>query len=167
VITVTLIAAVARNGVIGHDGALPWHLPQDLAHLKARTVGRTVLMGRATWDSLPPRFRPLPNRRNLVLSTRSDWQPDGATLVRSLDEALGLVAANAGSELVVIGGSQVYALALPRADELVLTEIDADVDGDAHFPAWSHDDFVEVSRETHRTAEGLGFAFVVYQRRPV
>jgi dihydrofolate reductase len=161
--TLTLIAAIARNGVIGRDNALPWRLPEDLAHFKARTQGRSVLMGRQTWDSLPPRFRPLPGRRNLVLSRDARWHADGATRVGSLDEALALAAGE--SELVVIGGSQVYRLALPRADELVLTEIDAEVEGDAHFPDWPRAAFAEVSRQPRPADHGPAFAFVVYRRR--
>lgn len=158
-----LIAAVARNRVIGRDNALPWHLPADLAHFRQRTLGRPVLMGRKTWDSLPPRFRPLPGRRNLVLTRQPGWQADGADRVASIDEALQRCAG--AEELMVIGGAELYALALPHADGLVLTEVDADVDGDAVFPTWPDGAFLEVERiAVPASAEGLRCAFVTYRR---
>lgn len=160
-----LIAAVARNGVIGRDGTMAWHLPGDLAFFRTRTAGRPVLMGRTTWESLPPRFRPLPGRRNLVLTRDAAWSADGAERVATLDDA---IAACAGvPELIVIGGAQVYAAAMPRADVLVLTEIDADVDGDTRFPDWPRDAFAEVERSAPQVdaATGLRFAFVTRERR--
>lgn len=157
-----LIAAVARNGVIGRDNALPWHLPADLAHFRERTRGRPVLMGRKTWDSLPPRFRPLPGRRNLVLSRDAQWQAEGAERVASLDAALRLCAGQ--HELMVIGGAEVYRAALPQADELVLTEVDADVDGDAHFPAWPREDFERVSVVPGAEDPVWSYAFVTWRR---
>lgn len=161
-----LIAAVARGGVIGRDGGMPWHLPGDLAHFRARTAGRPVVMGRRTWESLPPRFRPLPGRRNLVLTADAGWAADGAERVASLDDA---VATCAGAdELMVIGGGRLYAAALPRADALVLTEIDADVDGDTRFPDWPREafDIAERGEPQVDAASGLGYRFVTYVRRP-
>lgn len=159
-----LIAGVARNGVIGRDGGLPWHLPEDLRHFKRHTLGWPVIMGRRTWDSLPTAFRPLPGRRNLVVTRQADWHAEGAEPAPSLEAALERLQ---GSERAfVIGGAQLYAEALPRADELLLTEIDADVEGDAVFPPWDRRAFVERSRETHRAAAGWDYAFVHYARRP-
>jgi molybdopterin-guanine dinucleotide biosynthesis adapter protein len=160
-----LIFALARNGVIGHAGALPWHLPEDLAHFRRTTRQRTVLMGRRTWESLPERFRPLPGRRNIVLTTQAGWAAAGAQRCASLDDAL--AACSADAEVWVIGGAQLYAQALPLADRLVVTEIDADFAGDTRFPAWDRTAFVEVSRETHRAAEPnpFSFSFVTYDRR--
>lgn len=126
-----LVAAMGRQREIGAGNALLWHLPEDLAHFKAVTLGKPVLMGRKTWESLPPRFRPLPGRRNLVLTRGAPI--DGAETVRTLAEALQAVAND--SELCVIGGAEVYALALPLAQRLVLTEVDAVYpQADAHFP---------------------------------
>ncbi|HNU10381.1 MAG TPA: dihydrofolate reductase [Rubrivivax sp.] len=161
-----LLAAVARNGVIGRAQGMPWHLPEDLRRFRERTMDAPVLMGRATWDSLPPRFRPLPGRRNLVLSHQDGWHADGAERVATIDEALALVAGAA--QLFVIGGAQVYALTLPRAQELWLTEIDRDFEGDAFFPAWPQEDFEEVERESRHAAppNDFDFAFVTYRRRP-
>ncbi len=129
--TLALVWAEARGGVIGHEGGLPWHLPEDLAHFRALTRGATVVMGRATWESLPQRFRPLPGRRNLVLSRRPGFAAEGAEVLPDLAAAL---AAAGDAPVWVIGGAQVYAAALPLADRLVVTEIDAAVPGDAHAP---------------------------------
>jgi dihydrofolate reductase len=128
---VVLVAAMGRNREIGANNQLLWHLPEDLAHFKALTLGKPVLMGRKTWESLPPRFRPLPGRRNLVL-TRGP-AIEGAEVVRSLDDALALC--SDAAELCVIGGAEVYALCLPRADRLELTEVDATYpEADSFFP---------------------------------
>jgi dihydrofolate reductase len=159
-----LIAGVARNGAIGKEDALPWRLPEDLKHFKQHTLGWPVVMGRRTWESLPPAFRPLPGRRNLVVTRQADWRSDGAEPAPSLDAALQRV--QQSERAFVIGGAQLYAEALPRADELLLTEIDADFEADAFFPAWDRSAFVERSRETHRAAAGWDFAFVHYARRP-
>ena len=162
---IILIAAVARHGVIGDGQHMPWHLPEDLAHFRRSTQGHPVLMGRRTWDSLPARFRPLPGRRNLVATRNPQWQADGAEAVASLDEALARVAG--APRLFVIGGGQLYADALPRADALLLTEIDADFEGRVRFPPWDRSAFVEVQRETVRAAPPNAFdlAFVTYRRQ--
>ena len=159
-----LIAAVARNGVIGHDNQLLWHLPEDLAHFKRTTLGAPVVMGRKTWDSLPARFRPLPGRRNVVLTRQPGWQAPGAEVAHHLDAALaGLQDAQ---RVFVIGGAELYAAALPFADTLVLTEIDRDFEGDARFPDWDRGAFIERSRQPgHSDAmHTLPYAFVTYQR---
>lgn len=159
--TLTLIAAVARNGVIGKDNRLPWHLPEDLAHFKALTTGHAVVMGRKTWDSLPAKFRPLPQRLNIVVTRDPAFRADGAVIVHSLPAAV----AAAGSEAAfVIGGAEVYALALPLADRLELTEVDVDCEGDARFPEFDRAAWREVVRERHKSANGLDYAFVTYQR---
>ncbi|MBN8503392.1 MAG: dihydrofolate reductase [Burkholderiales bacterium] len=129
-----LVAAHGRHRELGAGNQLLWHLPEDLAHFKALTLGKPVLMGRKTWESLPPRFRPLPGRRNLVLTRGAPIE--GAETVRSLDEALASCACDA--ELCVIGGAEVYALALPKAKRLELTEVDAAYpQADCHFPPYA------------------------------
>jgi len=159
-----LIAAVGRNGAIGKDGSMPWQLKADLAHFRRTTLGCPVVMGRKTWDSLPAAFKPLPGRRNIVVTRNARWQAEGAQAARSLDDALAQVA---GSERVfVIGGGELYIQALPQADELVMTEIDADFNADTFFPAWDRRTFVEVSREGHVSEAGWRYDFVSY-RRPV
>ncbi|MBC7995018.1 MAG: dihydrofolate reductase [Rhizobacter sp.] len=163
--TLSLIAAVARNGVIGKNNTLLWRLPEDMQFLKRTTMGCPVIMGRKTWDSLPARFRPLPGRSNIVVTRSPDWQADGALATTSLQAALSQLA-NA-PKAFVIGGAELYALALPLADELVLTEIDRDYEGDVHFPAWDREQFTEVSRETHHAGEPnhFDYAFVTYRRK--
>ncbi len=159
--TITLVAAVARDGAIGRDNALLWHLPEDLARFRALTTGKPVIMGRKTWDSLPAKFRPLPGRRNLVVSRSASALP-GAEVFASLDAAL---TACTEPEICVIGGSEIYALALPHAHRLALTEVDAAFpDADRHFPAWPRQHFTAASREAHTGANGLRFEFVDYVR---
>ena len=160
---VSLIAAVGRNGEIGRGNDLLWRTREDQLHFKHTTMGHPVVMGRKTWDSLPERFRPLPGRRNIVVSRNAAFAAPGAEVVTSLDEALAL--AGGVPQAFVIGGAQLYALALPRADELVLTEVDATFDADAFFPAWNRAAFDEVSRESHTDPENRGYAFVTYRRR--
>lgn len=140
-----LVAAVAANGVIGRDGTMPWHLSADLKYLKALTWGKRIIMGRRTWESFP---KPLPNREHVVVSSQPLVVPEGVRVVRSLGEALALQA-HAETPVFVIGGNAMYRDALPLADDLYLTEIEADVEGDTYFPAWDRSQFREVSRERH------------------
>jgi len=158
-----LILARAANGVIGRDNRMPWHLPEDLAHFKRTTLGCPVIMGRKTWDSLPPRFRPLPGRPNIVLSRDTAWSAEGAQRADSLDAALTLCADQ--PDVWVIGGAQVYAQALSRAHTAVVTEIHRAYEGDAFAPTFGPD-WVETRREAHVSADGLPFAFVTLERRP-
>ena len=168
---VALIAAVARNGVIGHANDLLWKLPEDMAFFKRTTMGNPVIMGRKTWESIPTRFRPLMGRTNIVVTRQASWHADGAQVAHGFEQALEMalesVAANPhGLRAFVIGGAELYALALPHADELVLTEIDRDFTGDARFPEWPRTHFVETSREKHHAAapNDFDFAFVDYRR---
>lgn len=159
---IALVAAVARGGVIGRGGALPWHLPEDLRRFRELTTGHAVVMGRKTWDSLPERFRPLPGRRNVVVTRDPSWSAAGAERAGSLEEALRLLATE--PRVFVIGGAEVFARALPLADELYLTELDLEVEGDTVFPSWDRGAFVETSREPGTSAGGVPFAFVAYRR---
>ena len=156
-----LIYARSRNGVIGRDGQLPWHLPADLAHFKQTTLGQAVVMGRKTWDSLPARFRPLPGRANIVITRQTDWHAAGALVAHSLDQAMSLCPAP--GPLWVIGGAEIYAQALPLASTVVVTEIDVEVQGDAHAPKLGPE-WKEMSRHLHRSDEGLSYSFVTYIR---
>ena len=162
---VALIAAVARNGAIGRDNQLLVRLPEDGRWFRAQTSGCPVIMGRKTWDSLPERFRPLPNRTNIVVTRQRGWSASGALATHSLDEAI--AAAGVVPRLFVIGGAELYAAALPIADELVLTELDADFEGDVHFPAWDRGQFIETERQRHHAEppNDFDFAFVRYRRR--
>lgn len=159
-----LIAAVARNRVIGRDNDLVFRDPADQRHFREATLGCPVIMGRRTWQSLPPRFRPLPGRRNLVVSRDPGFDAPGAEVATGLQAALARV--QDAPRVFVIGGAQLYAQALPLAQRLVLTEVDADLDGDSRFPEWDRSQFDEHSREPHVAADGTRFDFVVYERRP-
>ncbi|HSI52647.1 MAG TPA: dihydrofolate reductase [Ramlibacter sp.] len=156
-----MIFARARNGVIGKDGVMPWHLPEDLAHFKQVTMGCPVIMGRKTWMSLPPRFRPLPGRMNIVISRQADWQAEGATMASSLEAALNLCTGQ--PQVWVIGGGQVYAQAEPLADTVEATEIDADFEGDTFAPELGAQ-WREARREQHISRTGLSLSFVTYQK---
>jgi dihydrofolate reductase len=156
-----LIWAQANNRVIGADGTMPWHLPQDLAHFKRVTNGHTVIMGRKTWDSLPPKFRPLPGRTNVVITRQTDWSAQGATRAKSLEQAIELCAGQA--QVWVMGGAQIYAQALPLAQQVVMTQIELDVPGDAHAPVLDAS-WREVARDSHTTDTGLAYSFVTFHR---
>jgi len=157
-----VIYARARNGVIGKDNAMPWHLPEDLAHFKQTTLGAPVIMGRKTWDSLPPRFRPLPGRRNIVISRQADWHADGAERAPTLEEAIALC--GDVPAVWVVGGAEIYKLAVPHAQVAVVTEIDADFEGDAFAPQLGPQ-WQEAARERHVSKTGLGYSFVTYTKR--
>lgn len=159
--TLSVIAAVARNGAIGKDNTLLWHLPEDLKFFKRTTLGCPVIMGRKTYDSIG---RPLPGRRNIVITRQANWSAPGIETADSLDAALALI--HEAPKAFVIGGAQIYAQALPHADEIVLTEVDADFDADTFFPVWDREQFQEVARETHPATAptNLTYAFVTYQR---
>ena len=154
-----LIFARAANGVIGKNNALPWHLPEDMAHFKRTTLGCPVIMGRKTWDSLPERFRPLPGRLNVVVTRQADWSAPGALRAASLEDAVALCPAHA--DVWVIGGAQLYAQALPLARSAVVTEIDAEYDGDAYAPQFGPQ-WKESARASHVSSGGLPFSFVTY-----
>jgi dihydrofolate reductase len=162
-VKISLVAAVARGGVIGRDNAIPWYLPEDARRFRAVTMGHPVVMGRRTWDSLPPRFRPLPGRRNIVVSRNPDLHADGAERAESLDDALRLLEGE--PQVFVVGGAGLYADALALADELLITQVDAEVQGDVFFPTWDRAAFREESREPRVSEDGVEFAFVRYVRR--
>jgi dihydrofolate reductase len=154
-----LIFARAANGVIGNNNALPWHLPEDMAHFKKTTLGCPVIMGRKTWDSLPGKFRPLPGRLNIVVTRQSDWQASGAQRAGSIAQAMALCPPE--SDAWVIGGAEIYALALPLASSAVVTEIEASYEGNAYAPQFGPQ-WAETRRERHLSANGLSFSFVTY-----
>ena len=157
--SIKLIYARAANGVIGKDNAMPWHLPEDLAHFKRLTQGWPVIMGRKTWDSLPPRFRPLPGRTNVVITRQPNWIATGAQPAFSLADAL--AQCSASEQVWIIGGAQIYTLAEPLADCIEVTEIAEDFEGDAFAPELGHR-WIEAARESHVASSGLKFSFVTY-----
>ncbi|NTV69999.1 MAG: dihydrofolate reductase [Azonexaceae bacterium] len=155
---VVIIAAVAKNRVIGKDNQLIWNIPEDMAHFKALTSGHTVIMGRKTWESLPPRFRPLPGRRNIVISRQSDYPAPGGEVADSLENALKL--ASTADTVFIIGGEQIYAQAMALANRLEITEVDLEPEGDAWFPEISTVNWKKTSK-----TEGSGHAFVTYRKQ--
>jgi dihydrofolate reductase len=152
---VVIIAAVAKNRVIGKDNQLIWNIPEDMAHFKTLTSGHTVVMGRKTWESLPPRFRPLPGRRNIVISRQADYAAPGAEVADSLENALKLAATDATA--FIIGGEQIYTQAMVVADRLEITEVDLEPEGDAWFP-----EIATVNWKKTEKSKGSGYAFVTY-----
>jgi dihydrofolate reductase len=169
-VPLVLIASVARNGSIGQGSELAWREPEDQRWFRRQTLGCPVVMGRKTWDSLPVRFRPLPGRDNIVVTRQPSWDAAGAKVAHTLSDALALARNSARStdapRIFVIGGGQLYAQALPLADLLLLTEIDADLPGDTRFPTWPPQQFQELARETHHSTgtPACAYAFVSYQR---
>ena len=155
----SLIAIVARNGGIGRANALLWHLSDDLKHFKRTTMGCPIVMGRKTWESIG---RPLPGRRNIVVTRNSDFAPAGAETAASLEAALDLL--DGTPRAFVIGGGELYAAALPLVDTLVLTEVDAEVEADTFFPAWDRSRFRETASEHHANPGGPPYRFVTYTR---
>jgi dihydrofolate reductase len=156
-----LIFARAANGVIGHNNTLPWHLPEDMAHFKRTTMSCPVIMGRKTWDSLPPQFRPLPGRLNVVVTRQTDWLADGAQVVHSLQQACAVCPPD--STAWVIGGAEIYAQAQPLAQFAVVTDIEASYEGDAFAPQFDSG-WLEIARERHVSCTGINFSFITYQR---
>ena len=154
-----LVAAVAKNGIIGVRGKLPWHLPEDLKHFKKLTLNHPILMGRRTWESLG---KPLPGRENIVISRKPGFEAPGASVAASV--AGGIALCHGEPVAFVIGGAEIYAAALPLADGLVLTEIDRDYEGDTRFPDWDRDAWRVSQKETHTSNEGVRFSYVLYEK---
>lgn len=161
--SVGLVWAEAHGGVIGADGGMPWHVPEDLAHFRAVTGSSDVIMGRRTWESLPPRFRPLPGRRNIVVTRSDTWDAEGAERASSLDEALAVAA---GDDVWVIGGGRLYADAIDRADVVEVTRLDVSVDGDTFAPSidgW-HREAADPGDGWHLSQSGIRYRFETYRR---
>jgi dihydrofolate reductase len=156
---IMLVLAMAENGVIGQGGAIPWHISDDLKRFKQLTIGKTVVMGRKTWDSLPR--KPLPGRVNLVVTRQENWQADGAVRVSSLPEAQ---AQAGGGDLMVIGGAEIYRAALALADRIELTEVHEDFIGDAVFD-FDMQGWREIAREKHESPDGLAYSYVTLIRK--
>lgn len=157
---VSLIVAVAANGVIGRDGDLPWRIPADLGFFKQTTMGKPIVMGRKTWESIG---RALPGRTNIVLTRDRQFEAEGATVVADFEVAL--AAAGEAAEVMIIGGAEVYAMALPHASRIYLTEVHAAPEGDTRLPEFSRDDWRETAREDHAAEDGTpAFSFVTLER---
>jgi dihydrofolate reductase len=162
VLPIALVVARARNGVIGFKGDLPWRIRSDMAWFKANTLGKPVIMGRKTWDSLP--LQPLPGRLNIVLSRDGSFEPKTAVPVENFNEAVEMASEQAqedgAREVCVIGGTALFELAMPRARRLYITEVEAEPEGDAFFPAFDEADWTEVHREAHQPGEKDDHPFV-------
>jgi dihydrofolate reductase len=160
---IALVVARAKNGVIGNRGAIPWRLGEDLRRFKQLTLGKPVVMGRKTWDSLPK--KPLPGRTNIVVTRDRSFAAEGAVVVHDMGEALARAGGESASEIAVIGGAEIYAAALPLANRIHLTEVDAEFEGDAVLPPFDPAAWRETAREARQTPEGLAYAFVTLERR--
>jgi len=161
--TITLVLAVADNGVIGASGSIPWRIPEDMKRFKALTMGKPIVMGRKTWDSFPK--KPLPGRTNIVITRDPSWKADGAVAVHSLAEALAAARSEKPAEIAIVGGAQIYEQALAHATRVELTEVHTNAAGDTHFPAFEKSAWRETARETHVTPEGLRYSYVSLVRR--
>jgi dihydrofolate reductase len=159
--SLTLVAALARNRAIGLRGGMPWHLPAELAHFKLTTMGKSLIMGRRTWESIG---RALPGRQNIVVTRDAELDAPGCEIANSLDEAVSMATSD---EVMVIGGGSLYQQALPKADRMVLTHIECEAEADTWFPRWDASQWVPVSREhfapDHKN--GLAYDIVEYQRK--
>ncbi len=162
---IALVVAVADNGVIGRGGDLPWRLPEDLKYFRAVTMGKPIVMGRRTYESIG---RPLPGRPNIVVTRNPDFHADGVDIAATLDDALAIAARRAEaagvSEITIIGGAEIYRAVLPRADRIYLTEVHEAVEGDTVFPDYDRDEWNETSRSDVTTESGIAISFVVLER---
>ena len=164
--TISLIAALTKNRAIGLDNGLPWHLPDDMKYFMQTTKGHHVIMGRKNYDSIPEKFRPLPNRTNIVVTRQQNLQAPHCTVVHSLVDAMDIAQKAGETELFIIGGSAIYQLGMPFAQRLYLTEIEADLSGDTFFPDFDRTSWREVSRKHHPAdnRHAYAFDFVIYER---
>jgi dihydrofolate reductase len=163
---ISLVAAIAENGVIGKNNDLPWHLPDDMKFFMETTKGHYVILGRKNYESLPKKYQPLPNRTNVIVTRQSGYHAPGCLIVNSIEEAILVARDNGEREAMVIGGSEIYALSLPFADRLYLTEIKAAVDGDVTFPKFDKTEWKEISRVHHSqdARHAFAFDFVLYEK---
>jgi dihydrofolate reductase len=157
--TISMIAAVAANGVIGKDNDLAWHLPDDMKYFKSTTKGKPVIMGRKNWDSLPVKWRPLPMRQNIVVTRKNDFVAEGAEVVNTIAEAINRANDTAENEIFIIGGGQIYSLGFDYAHKLYITEIHGEPAGDTFFPKWDKTQWKEVSRTHHPADEKHIYSF--------
>jgi len=160
-IPLALIVAQSLNRVIGVNNTLPWHLPEDLKYFKATTMGKPIIMGRKTYDSIG---RPLPGRTNIVVTRQADWLADGVKVVRTLEDALAVASAEEPAEIMVIGGAQIYELMLPVADRVYLTQVYSEIEGDAWFPAMSASQWQQVSSQQPEKRHDPAYAFLCFER---
>jgi dihydrofolate reductase len=163
---ISIIAALSQNHVIGRNNALPWHLPDDMKHFMQTTQGHYVIMGRKNYQSIPEKFRPLPNRVNIVVTRQRDFDAPGCHVVHSLSEAISLAKAAGQKGIFLIGGSEIYQEGINLADRMFLTEIKAEIEGDVYFPTFKKSEWREISRQYHACDDRhlFAFDFVLYER---
>jgi dihydrofolate reductase len=163
---VSMIAALSKNRVIGKHNDLPWYLPDDMKYFMQTTKGHHTIMGRKNYDSIPEKFKPLPNRTNIVVTHQQSFKAPGCIVVHSVERGLDISKANGEQEVFIIGGAEIYKLGIPHADRLYLTEIDAVIDGDTFFPEFDKGGWHELSRKNHPADERhpYSFDFVVYEK---
>jgi dihydrofolate reductase len=164
---ISLIAALTQNRVIGRNNDLPWHLPDDMKYFMQTTKQHHVVMGRKNYESIPEKFRPLPNRTNIVVTRQINFIASNCIVVNSLDKAIDIAKANNEQELFIIGGAEIYNLAMPKADRLYLTEIKTSLAGDTYFPNFDKSDWEEISRKPHLQDERhiYSFDFIIYEKK--
>lgn len=159
---ISMIVATAKNGVIGKDNALPWHLPADLKYFKFITMGKPIVMGRKTFDSIG---RPLPGRQNIVITRDTSWHADGITIIHDVEDLVSVLDDPDANEVMIIGGAQIYNALIDKADRLYITEVDLDVDGDAFFPKLKKDEWTQVSCDPHPAQDSQpSYSFIMYER---
>ncbi len=160
---VSLVLAMASNGVIGDKGGIPWRIPEDMNHFRALTIGKPIIMGRKTWDSFPK--KPLPGRTNIIITRDTDWRAAGAVVVHALDDALALAQQENPGEIAIIGGAEIYRAALPHTTRIHLTVVHINADGDTRMAPFDPQIWRETTREDHATPEGLRYSYVTLERR--
>ncbi len=165
--TISLIAALSQNLIIGKNNDLPWHLPDDMKYFMQTTRGHHVIMGRKNYDSIPKKFRPLPDRINMVVTRQKNFSASGCLVFHDIDSAIDFAKESGETELFIIGGAEIYTICLPLAQRLYLTEINASIEGDTYFPSFSKEEWKEISRIKHSADEKhkYSFNYVIYERK--
>ena len=163
---ISIIVAISKNMVIGINNKLAWNLPDDMLYFSRMTKGHSVIMGRKNWDSIPKNYRPLPNRKNIVISRSKNQKIQNVDITRSIEEAIEIARENSDEEIFIIGGGEIYNLGLKYADKLYITEIKENIDGDTYFPKWNKNKWKEISRITHPSdiKHKYEFDYVIYDR---
>ena len=163
---ISIIVAISKNRVIGKNNKLVWNLPDDMLYFSRMTKGHSIIMGRKNWDSIPKKYRPLPNRKNIVISRNKNQKIKNIDITRSIEEAIEIARENTDEEIFIIGGGEIYNLGLKYADKLYITEIKKIINGDTYFPKWNKNEWKEISRITHPSdiKHKYEFDYVIYDR---
>ena len=164
---ISLIVAVSENMVIGKDNKLAWHLPDDMNYFSNMTKGHSIIMGRKNWESIPKKYRPLPERKNIVVTRNNKFEDKGAIIVNSIEKAVKKARRFDEEEIFIIGGGEIYKLGFAYVDKLYITEIYANIDGNTYFPKWNKENWKEISRISHPKDEKheFDFDYVIYKKK--